>query len=117
MEKKIMDDCIRRGVTLPDSIQNAPRLFEGLGLYYTAFMELTSCREMGNIVGPLNWLTIQRYCEVHEIEGEQCEDMHFFLSHMDSAFLSHLMGKVEAKQKQIQAQAARASAKKPSRRR
>lgn len=84
-----MDDCIRQGLALPDAIQNAPRLSPGLNLFYSGFMELTACRDMGTVLGPLNWLTIQRYCEVHDITDEQAEDMHYYLSHMDAAFLEN----------------------------
>lgn len=82
-----MDDAIRQGLPLPDSLENAPELFIGLNLFYSAFFDLHGCRQLGNALGPIDWITIDRYCERYEIEGEQYEDMHFFLGRMDYAYL------------------------------
>lgn len=88
-----MEECIRRGQPPPDSIQNAPVLYEGLNLYYTAFLDLHGCRQLGTVMGPIDWLAIDRYCERHDITGEQYEDMHYFVSRLDEAYLTHNRGK------------------------
>lgn len=82
-----MEQCIRDGVPFPDTIANAPELGPGLDFFYMAFLDLTSCRELGHAVGPISWLTIQRYSEVYEVEGEQREDLFYHVQRMDEAYL------------------------------
>lgn len=71
----------------PKTIQDAPELGPGLALFYTAFLDLTSCRTLGYSQGPIPWLAIDRYCEVNEIEGEQREDVFYHVSRLDKAYL------------------------------
>jgi hypothetical protein len=72
---------------IPEKIKNAPQLYEGLDLFYIAFMDMNSCRALGyGMVGPINWLTINTYCDVHGLQGEQREDMFFFINKMDAAY-------------------------------
>jgi hypothetical protein len=95
-QKQIMDECIRRGQPPPESIQNAPELNAGLGLYYVAFLDLTGCRQLGEAMGPIDWLAVDRYCERYDIEGEAYEDMHFYIGKMDHAFMTHFREKSKA---------------------
>lgn len=89
VEKEIIDQCVRNRMPLPDRIQNAPELFPGLDWFYNAFMDLSGCRELGyGVQGPIDWLTIQRYCEVYSVEGEQREDMFYHIQRLDRAFLN-----------------------------
>lgn len=90
-----MEECIRRGRPPPESIQNAPVLYDGLNLYYAAFMDLNGVRQLGMALGPIDWLAIDRYCERHDITGEQYEDMHYFVSRLDEAFLNYHREKTE----------------------
>jgi len=84
----IIEQCVRNRVPLPSKIQNAPEILAGLDFYYTAFMDMTSCRELGyGQVGPVSWLTIQRYCEVYGIEGESREDMFYHVHKLDRTYL------------------------------
>lgn len=52
-----------------------------------AFLDLTTCREVGNAMGPINWLTLQRYSEVNEVVGEQREDLFYHVQKLDEAYL------------------------------
>ena len=90
MHREIMEEHIRRGKPPPDVIQGAPELHQGLQLYYIAFLDLTSCRQLSEVIGPIDWITIDRYCERHNITGEQYEDMHYYLGRMDLAYLEHV---------------------------
>lgn len=97
-QKEVMDACIKQGVyELPDSLRDAPKLWEGLALYYQAFFDLHSCRQRGEGIGPIDWLAIDRYCERNGIEGEQYEDMHFFIARMDHAYLEDVAKQQEKK--------------------
>lgn len=72
---------------IPEKIKNAPELHVGLDLFYLAFLDLNGCRSLGyGMVGPIDWLTINTYCEVYGLVGEQREDMFFFVSKMDAAY-------------------------------
>lgn len=97
IQRDVMEQCIRRGEPPPDSIQNAPELHIGLNLFYAAFMDLHGCRQLSEILGPIDWLTIDRYCERNGITGEQYEDMHYYVSRMDAAFLTHSRASSAAK--------------------
>lgn len=73
---------------LPDKIANAPYLFQGLELFYMAFVDLTTCRGQGyGSEGPIGWLQIHEYCIVNDIQGEQREDTLYHVQHLDAAYL------------------------------
>jgi len=59
----------------------------GLNLFYTSFLDLTSCRTLGYAQGPIPWLAIHHYCEAHGIVGEQREDVFFHVARLDKAYL------------------------------
>jgi hypothetical protein len=84
---------------LPDRIQNAPELFQGLELFYMAFMDLTSCRGQGyGTEGPIGWLQISEYCFIHAIIGEQRDDLIYHIQHMDESYLKFKANKLKASQ-------------------
>lgn len=112
-----MEECIRRGQPPPEGIQNAPVLYDGLNLYYTAFLDLHGCRQLGTVLGPIDWLAIDRYCERHEIMGEQYEDMHYFVARMDEAFLKNHRDKADKANKAALGKAKSGIKKAPVRRR
>ena len=74
---------------IPDSIQNAPQLMLGLELYFSAFMDLNSSRQMGMGIGPIPWVVVWDYCERLEIEGEQREDMLYHIDKLDLVYIEH----------------------------
>lgn len=89
---------------VPDKILNAPKLYAGLDLFYIAFMDLTSCRALGyGVVGPIDWLTIDTYCERLGLTGEQREDMFFFINVLDKEWLAHYSRKSKEKIKAVEA--------------
>lgn len=86
-EAKIVEQCVRTRQPYPDTIANAPELMPGLSLFYIAFLDLTSCRSLGYSQGPIPWLAIHHYCEAHEIEGEQKEDVFYHIARLDKTYL------------------------------
>lgn len=98
-EKIKLDECIRRGKPPPESMQQAPQLHPGLNLFYVAFLDLHTCRQLGMTMGPIDWLAIDRYCQRYDIQGEQYEDMHYFVSRLDAAYLEHHRAKSDANHK------------------
>ena len=80
---------MREGLPLPERIKNAPTLEIGLELFYTAFFELGTCRQLGMAEGPIPWTAIDIYCNSYTIVSEQREDMHMFIRSMDNAYLKY----------------------------
>lgn len=72
---------------LPETIQNAPELVVGQQLYYTGFIDLTSCRAVGMGVGPIPALSIFEYCLLKEIEGDQRQDFVDIIQRLDQKYL------------------------------
>jgi len=88
-EKKILQDCYRQKRPIPSAIQNAPVLFLGLELYYDAFFDLQSCRSVGMAEGPISWISIYDYAARNQFSEGQHDDLHYFISRMDAAYLKH----------------------------
>lgn len=88
---------MRFGQPLPTSIQNAPELHLGLELYYTGFLDLTSCRQVGAGLGPIPLLAILEYCLISGIEGEQQEDFVWFIQRLDHKYLEWSRNRAKSK--------------------
>ena len=58
-----------------------------LALYYDAFYALHSCRPSGMGPGPIPWTGVQEYCGYYGLDDEQQEDMHYFITELDHAYL------------------------------
>ncbi len=72
---------------LPKAIQNAPELELGLDFFYVAFLELSSCRQIGMEEGPIPWTAIDTYCFRFELESEMRDDMFHFVRSLDNEYL------------------------------
>ncbi len=92
-EQTIIRQAMRSGLPLPKAIQNAPELEQRLELYYHAYTELDSCRQIGWNLGPIPWTAIRQYCEMEELEGDQQMAMFYHIRAMDVAYLTHLKKK------------------------
>ena len=88
-EQTVITACIRERRPLPAAIANAPALQLGLEFFYNAFFALTTDRAIGMGEGPIPWSSVDRYCNRHDIWGEQREDMHHHLREMDRVYLEH----------------------------
>jgi hypothetical protein len=74
---------------LPDSIKEAPELLPGLALYYGAFWDLCSCRQVGMGEGPISWLAVDAYASARGFDEDQRDDLHAFIPAMDQAYMKH----------------------------
>lgn len=90
VEEKLLEQFVRDGVPIPDKIQNAPQLNIGLELYYVAFQELNSCRALGMTIGPIPWTAVKTYCDEHGIVSDLREDVFYYITQMDEAYLSYV---------------------------
>lgn len=98
-EKTILEQCYRNRTPIPKSIQDAPTLGLGLGLFYDAFMHLTTCRALGanGTESPISWIVMMQYCEIQGITGDQREDLIYHVAKMDTVYMQHRLK--EAKQR------------------
>ena len=89
IEKKIIEQCVRDHLPLPEKIKNAPALLPGLELFYNAFAALSSCRNTGFGEGEIPWNVISEYCDRNGIYGDQRDDTFFFVKELDSEYLAY----------------------------
>lgn len=106
-QRKVLNDAIRQNSPIPDSIKDAPELMMGLALFYNSFFDLHGCRQLGDTLGPIDWIMIDRYCNRYDITGEQYDDMHFFISRMDFAYLERERAKTKQRLDQARREAER----------
>jgi len=93
IESTIIGQSMKHDLPLPEKIANAPSLLPGLELYYQAFDDLMSSRQLGMSVGPLSWETVQKYCDFMSLGPVQTEAMHYHMREMDTVYLTFLMKK------------------------
>lgn len=86
---------MREGSPLPQRIQNAPQLAFGMQMYFTAFLDLTSCRQLGMTLGPIPWTAVNDYAIDLGLDEESTEDLHHFVRAMDNVYVSHHSKKVK----------------------
>lgn len=90
VEERIIEQATQAGDPLPERILNAPQLLRGLALYYNAFQDLSTSRQTGFGVGSIPWQAINDYCLTYEVDGEQREDMFFFIARLDATYQEHV---------------------------
>lgn len=93
-----MRQCAAGNMPLPSKIADAPTLMHGLELYWFAFIELNTDRQIGYGEGPIGWSSIMRWADYHEIDDyEQRADLHRYLSAMDAVYLKFRADKIKEK--------------------
>lgn len=58
-------------------------------MYYEAFTELSTCRQVGMGTGPIPWTAIDRYGTRHGFAGEGFEYLVRMVRALDDAFLAY----------------------------
>tara|TARA_R110000772_G_scaffold75731_1_gene164121 strand:- start:73 stop:384 length:312 start_codon:yes stop_codon:yes gene_type:complete len=86
-EASIVRDCMATDRELPEFIANSPELPAYLIMYYDAFHSLHSCRDMGMSVGMIPWDAVHKYAVAMELDEEQTDDLHYFLTQLDLAYV------------------------------
>lgn len=71
----------------PEKIANAPMLLPGMGLYFQAFLALSSCRPLGMGEGRIPWTAAFQYAENMGLDHDEFEDLWVLVSFMDAAYL------------------------------
>lgn len=90
IERNIARQAIRAGEPIPERIQNAPVLTEGLQLYLDAFFDLDSERSHAVGITPIPWTSIRSYAEAYDFDEDQTEDCFFFVKRMDAENMKRL---------------------------
>lgn len=85
----IIAQSAKAGWALPEKIANSPSLLPGLELYYLAFLDLMSSRQIGMSVGPISWIVIEEFCVKNDLDEEHTAGMHYHIDKMDLVYLKH----------------------------
>lgn len=88
--------AVRAGRPLPDAIANAPELQPSLGLFMTAFWDLSNDRQVGQALGPIPWSSINRYADTYDFDEELREDLHMILRDVDRAYIDFQAARAKA---------------------
>lgn len=96
IEKSILEQCYRSKMPVPDKILNSPELLFGLELYYTGFLDLSSCRSFGFAEGPIPWISIMNYANHKGLYDEDADCFVSLISQMDSAYLKYKASKTKS---------------------
>lgn len=98
--EQIILECENRGIELPQKLQNAPELWLGLGIYWEAFLRLSSGRQASGFgVGPISWIQIEEYCDRQRVSNDQRLIFHHHISCLDRAYLDFKAREAKAKAK------------------
>lgn len=88
----ILQQALKNNGPVPKKIAEAPILRFGLELYYAAFMDLVSIRS-GFGDGPIPFSAIADWARIAELDEEQTEDLHYYMSAMDAVYMEHVKKK------------------------
>lgn len=83
-------------VRLPQALADAPTLSLGLELYYHAYLELHTTRSWAFGPGPIPWSAVRDYAEAHRFDVEQTEDLLYYVSKMDEAYIKYASEKAKS---------------------
>lgn len=77
-----------RGEDIPRTIQDAPRIWPGLELWYVAFWDLSSERRSSfGSIGAIPWTAQIIWAKHWELDAEQTDDLLFLIGKMDEMYL------------------------------
>ena len=94
-EKRILQDCQRYNMPIPDAIANAPELEFGSDFYLAAYLELSSCRTDG----PIPWTAIADYCIAYQLDDDMTGDVMQIVRIVDGELSEIRAAKREAEMK------------------
>lgn len=86
----LLEACYKRGVAPPESIQNAPDLLLGLGLYFEAFLDLSADR---GFTDRIPWSVMRQYAAWLELDDAGFERFVYLIKQMDEERAEVLKGK------------------------
>lgn len=88
----VLKQVLKNRGPIPKAIAEAPQLRVGLELYYAAFMDLVGVRS-GFGDGPIPFSAISDWARAIELDQDQTEDLHYYISTLDAAYMEHVRKK------------------------
>lgn len=82
---------------LPQSIRDKPKILVGLELYWKAFSDLSSDREIGMGIGPVPWRAIHEWGLRHNIVGDDFERLVLMVRGLDAVYIEKQASKRKTK--------------------
>ena len=82
---------------LPDKIKNKPEIRIGLDLYWKAFQDLSSDRDIGMGVGPIPWSAMHSWGARNRIRGDDFERLVMVLRGLDNIYMEKQGKKTKGK--------------------
>lgn len=79
----------KQNLPIPEKLANAPRLTPGLEFYYSAFLNLSSERQVGFSEGRIPWSKVKDYCDRLKMSLDDFERTWAIIAHMDAAYLKY----------------------------
>jgi hypothetical protein len=74
---------------LPEKVADKPEIIAGLDLYWKAFTDLMSDRDVGMAEGPIPWSAMSEWATRRRIFGDDFERFVYILRELDSAYMEH----------------------------
>jgi len=72
---------------VPDKFKNKPELKSGLELYWKAFQDLSSDRDIGMGIGPIPWSSIHAWGSRNHIWGDDFERLVMMIHGLDAVYM------------------------------
>jgi hypothetical protein len=86
----------RLGDVLPDDFANAPAVAVGCDIYYQAFWDLDSERQVtGMSIGRIPWSKVILYAEVYGFDKRQTKLLVRVIKALDVTYIGHFSKKME----------------------
>lgn len=83
----------RDGVTESPLYESSSELLPGLGIYYEAYWQLHTTRQVGFGIGPIPHTEILRFCQLRGYDPETSYIMEHHVREMDAAYLEYMSKK------------------------
>ena len=75
---------------MPEWYLNCPDIFPGDDFYLTGFWELSSCRQFGDVIGPIPWNLAVEYALWHRLDRDMTNVFVAVIRSMDETYLEWL---------------------------
>lgn len=95
-EAFIVEQALKNGSPIPDRILNKPVLRPGLDFYFTAFIELSTERQIGQAEGPIPLSAIREWAKDCGIYSpSEYERLKQLVWSLDTVYLNHRATKIK----------------------
>lgn len=98
-EALILEQARKNRMPVPKRIQNAPELRPGLHYYYYAFVELSTCRNLGMGEGCIPWSAVREYALSEGLGEDDFDRLLILVRGMDIEYLDYQKRKQKAESK------------------